>query len=131
MYGLATLIGSNSKKIFDCVVKSKYSKSCEFWPQKEDTEEYAEWAENHKEECAVNHDGYAGKMEVDAVIEMFWRSETLHQVKYTDYIGNGDSKTFKGITDAKLCEDFTVLKKECVDNVQKRLGTRLHNLKKI
>lgn len=123
LYGLVTLIGSNSRKIVDCVVKSKYSKSCEFGAQKEDTEEYAEWVENHKEECAVNHDGSAGKMEVDAVVEMFRRSETLHQVKYTQYIGDGDSKTFKCIIDAKPYEDFTVLKKECMDHVQKRMGT--------
>lgn len=89
-----------------------------------------QWAENHAEECAVNHEGSAGKMEVDSVVEMFRRSETLHQLKYTHYIGDGDSKTFKGITDAKPYEDFTVLKKECIDHVQKRMGTRLRNLKK-
>lgn len=61
---------------------------------------------------------------------MFWHSETLHQVKYTHYIGDSDSKTFKGITDAKSYEDFTVLKKECIDHVQKRISNRLRNLKK-
>jgi len=69
-------------------------------------------------------------MEVDAVVEMFQRSQTLHDVKYANYIGDGDSKTFKGIVDAKPYEDFTVLKKECIDHVQKRMGTRLRNLKK-
>jgi len=69
-------------------------------------------------------------MEVDAVVEMFQRSETLHQVKYAYYIGDGDSKTFKGITDAKPYENFTVLKKECIEHVQKRMGTRLRNIKK-
>jgi len=39
-------------------------------------------------------------MEVDAVIEMFQRSEALHGLKYANYIGDGDSKTFKGILDA-------------------------------
>lgn len=130
LYGLVTLIGYNFGKIVDCVVKSKYCKACEHWSKKKDTDEYAEWAESHVGECAVNHDGSAGKMEVDAVVEMFRRSETLHQVKYSHYIGDGDSKTFKGITDAKPYEDLTVLKKECIDHVQKRMGTRLRNLKK-
>ena len=31
-------------------------------------------------------------MEVDAIIEMFQQSETKHGVKYTNYIGDGDSK---------------------------------------
>lgn len=70
-------------------------------------------------------------MEVDAVVEMFQRSKTLYQVKYANYIGNGDSETFKGITDAKPYENVTVLKKECIDHVQKRMGTRLRNLKKV
>lgn len=130
LYGLVTLIGYNFGKIVDCVVKSKYCKACEHWSKRKDTDEYAEWAESHIGECAVNHDGSAGKMEVDAVVEMFRRSETLHQVKYSHYIGDGDSKTFKGITDAKVYEDLTVLKKECIDHVQKRMGTRLRNLKK-
>ena len=127
LYGLATLIGYNFGKVVDCVVKSKYCKECELWSKKKDTAEYAVWKEEHTK-CDVNHDGSAGKMEVDSVVEMFCRSETLHQVKYSHYIGDGDSKTFKGITDAKPYEDLTVLKKECVDHVQKRMGTRLRNL---
>ncbi|KYQ60348.1 hypothetical protein ALC60_00756 [Trachymyrmex zeteki] len=58
-------------------------------------------------------------MEVDGIVEMFSRSETLHGLKYCQYIGDGDSKTFK---------DITVLKKECFDHVQKRMGTRLRTL---
>lgn len=130
LYGLVTLIGYNTGKIVDFIVKSKYCKACEYWNKKEDTEEYAEWIKNHASECNVNHEGSAGKMEVDAVIEMFQRSQTLHDVKYANYIGDGDSKTFKGIVDAKPYENFTVLKKECIDHVQKRMGTRLRNLKK-
>lgn len=75
----------------------------------------------------MNHEGSAGKIEIDAVIEMFQRSQTL---KYANYIGDGDSKTFKGIVDAEPYENFTVLKKVCIDHMQKRMGTRLHNLKK-
>lgn len=130
LFGLVTLIGNYSAKIVDCTVKSKYCKACEYWKNKEGIDEYTEWAQNHKDNCDVNHDGSAGKMEVDAVVEMFQRSEALHQVKYTHYIGDGDSKTFKGITDARPYEDLIVLKKECIDHVQKRMGTRLRNLKK-
>ncbi|XP_029168072.1 uncharacterized protein LOC114938336 [Nylanderia fulva] len=69
-------------------------------------------------------------MEVDAVIEMFQRSNSLHNLKYANYVGDGDSKTFKGIMDSEPYADFTVMKKECIDHVQKRMGTRLRNLKK-
>lgn len=82
-------------------------------------------------ECQSNHEGSAGKMEVDAVIKMFQRSEQLYNIKYVKYIGDGDSKTFKSILDSDPYADITVFKKECIDHVQKRMGTRLRNLKKI
>lgn len=69
-------------------------------------------------------------MEVDAIVEMFSRSEILHGLKYCQYIGDGDSKTFKGITDAQPYADIIVLKKECIEHVQKRMSTRLRALRK-
>ncbi|KYN10832.1 hypothetical protein ALC57_17032 [Trachymyrmex cornetzi] len=130
LYGLVTLIEWSTGKVVDILVKSKYCKACEFWTKKKDTAEYEEWATSHLEQCQANHEESAGKMEVDAVVEMFSRSENLHNVKYVYYIGDDDSKTFKGIIDAEPYKDVTICKKECIDHVQKRMGTRLRNLKK-
>ena len=69
-------------------------------------------------------------MGVDAVIEMFQRSESLYNVKYANYIGDGDSKTFRGILDSEPYDDFIVSKKERNDHVQKRMDTRLGKFKK-
>ncbi|XP_029177754.1 uncharacterized protein LOC114945652 [Nylanderia fulva] len=129
LFGLVTLIGWFSGKVIDIVVKSKYCKTCEFWEKKVDTTEYEEWKTSHANECQANHEGSAGKMEVDAIIEMFQRSEQLHQVKYVNYIGDGDSKTFKGLLESQQVENSSVKKKECIDHVQKRMGTRLCKLK--
>ncbi|EFN76675.1 hypothetical protein EAI_06934, partial [Harpegnathos saltator] len=77
-----------------------------------------------------NHSGSAGKMEVDAIKEMFLRSEKKFEVKYVNYIGDGDSKTFKGILDINPYGDkCPVTKSECVGHVEKRMGTRLRNIK--
>ncbi|KYM94754.1 hypothetical protein ALC62_14605 [Cyphomyrmex costatus] len=130
LFGIAALIGWHTGKILDVLVKSKYCKACEFWNTKKDAVEYEEWSQLHNEECDINHEGSSGKIEVDAIVEMFSRSETLHGVKYCQYIGDGDSKTFKGIIDAQPYADITVSKKECIDHVQKRMGTRLRDLKK-
>ncbi|XP_025263572.1 uncharacterized protein LOC112637650 [Camponotus floridanus] len=124
LFGFVSLIGWLTGKVVDVVVKSKY---CEFWEKQKDTEKYKEWIETHENECQANHEG---KMEVDAVIEMFQRSNSLHNLKYANYVGNGDSKIFKGIMDSEPYADLTVMKKECIDHVQKRMGTRLRNLKK-
>lgn len=69
-------------------------------------------------------------MEVDAVLEMFLRSEEKFGVRYTNYVGDGDTKTFKSILDAEPYEDIAVIKSECVGHVEKRMGSRLRNIKK-
>ena len=130
LFGFASLIGWFTGKVVDVLVKSKYCKSSEHWKKSLDTDEYKEWAETHEDECQANHQGSAGKMEVDAVIEMFQRSESLHELKYENCVGDGDSKTFKAILDSQPYGNFTIKKKECIDHVQKRMGTRLRNLKK-
>jgi len=129
LYGFVSLIGWYTGKVVDVIVKSKYCKACESWEKKSDTNEYQEWAQTHQETCQANHEGSAGKMEVDAVIEMFQRSTSLHDVHYANYVGDGDFKTFKGILDSNPYENCIVQKKECIDHVQKRMGSRLRKLK--
>ena len=54
-------------------------------------------------------------MEVDSVKEMFSRSEENFGVKYSNYIGDGDSATFKAILDLKpYGDELTVVKSECI-----------------
>ena len=94
-------------------------------------DEFEEWYENHKENCSSNHAGSAGKIEVDSVLEMFSRSIEKFGVMYSNYIGDGDSKTFFDILNSDPYGDkCTVIKNECVGHVQKRMGTRLRNKRK-
>ncbi|KYN14894.1 hypothetical protein ALC57_12886 [Trachymyrmex cornetzi] len=131
LYGIVTLISCHTAKVIDVIVKSKYCKLCEYWEKHDDSAEYEEWVTTHAENCQSSHSGSAGKMEVDGVLEMFQRSIELHDVKYTNYIGDGDSTTFKGVTDAKPHVDIIVKKKECIAHIQKRMGTRLRNTKSL
>nr|XP_022909075.1 uncharacterized protein LOC111420331 [Onthophagus taurus] len=130
LFGLSTLIGYYTGKVVDILVKSSYCKQCETWEKVSATPEYALWKEDHMDRCQSNHEGSAGKMEVSAIQEMFQRSEEKYDVQYHNYIGDGDSKTFKAILDCHPYENATVMKKECIGHIQKRMGTRLRNLKK-
>ena len=69
-------------------------------------------------------------MEVSSVTEMFLKSEEKYGAKYGNYIGNGDSKTFKTILDvnSEYGDDFQVVKS--IDYVEKRMGIQLRNVKK-
>ena len=54
---------------------------------------------------------------------------TAYGVKYTRYIDDGDSATFKGLLNSNPY-DVHVQKLECYLHVKKRMGTRCRKLKK-
>lgn len=128
-FGVITLVGKYSKKIVDTVVKSTFCQSCIHWQRRKETEpkEYEEWHSQH-DDCDINHLGSASKMEVDSVKEMFGRSIETYGVKYTRYIGDGDSATYKGLLNLDPY-DVPVQKLECYLHVKKRMGTRCRNAK--
>ena len=73
--------------------------------------EYEKWYETHKEICSANHEGNAGKMEVDALIEMFRRSLENLEVRFLYYVGYADSKTYTGIIKAAPYGETELTKK--------------------
>ena len=130
LHGVATLIGMKTGKVIDIIVKSSYCKVCEFLKKNQD-ENTEDRRKQHEAVCESNHAGSAGKMEIGGIVEMFQRSVQLHQLKYVNYIGDGDCKTYKGIVDSQPYGlDITILKKECIGPIQKRMGNRLRNIKK-
>lgn len=58
--------------------------------------EFNEWFNNHEENYTINHTGTTRKMEIDDVKEMFSRSMEKNGVKYTTYIGDGNSQPSTG-----------------------------------
>lgn len=133
LFGVSSLIGYYTGKVFDVFVKSSYCHQCKTWENKLGTAEFEEWNKEHVNSgnCKANHVGPSGNMEVDAIIQMFKRSLEYFGVMFKNYIGDGDSKTYSGVVNAKpYGEDFTMNKKECIGHVQKRMGTRLRELVK-
>jgi len=47
-------------------------------------------------------------------------------LRYLSFIGDGDSSTYKTVSEAKpYGNEVEIVKKECIGHVQKRFGTRL------
>lgn len=70
-------------------------------------------------------------MEVSGALQLFERSVEMRNVRYLNYVADGDSKTQKAIADAQpYGPEKLVKKKECVNHVSKRMGSRLRNLVK-
>ncbi|GFW55569.1 uncharacterized protein TNCV_119531 [Trichonephila clavipes] len=71
-------------------------------------------------------------METVGMVRIFQRLLSHLFVRYTSYIGDGDSETFSSITASNpYGENITVSKIECVGHVQKRMGTRSRKLKQM
>ncbi|GFY16751.1 uncharacterized protein TNCV_2788731 [Trichonephila clavipes] len=110
--GLVTVTSVDTGKVIDVEV---FSKHC-ICPNKT----------KHLQNCKRTFEGYSGKMEVAGALSIFQRSQSLYNVRYTKYLGDGDSKAFTSIVENKVYGDYcSVEKLECIGHVMKRMGTRL------
>ena len=123
--GVVTLMSSVNKKCIDTHVMSKCCKGCQYWERQKETDSYAYeiWRNNHS--CSINHSGSAGAMEASGAITMFKRSVDSYKLRYTGYIGDGDTKAHQSVVNAMPYGDVETQKLECIGHVQKRLGSRL------
>ena len=71
-------------------------------------------------------------MEAAGAIAIFTSSIQKHNLIYHNYIGDGDTSSLKGVSASNPYKDFGInpQKLECIGHVQKRLGTRLRDLRK-
>ena len=128
--GLVAAISIDSGKVLDVEAMSRHCKACR---EKEplitaDKEQYDTWYELHKTDCLLNCTGSAGSMEVTGAMRIFKGSLAERRLRYSKYLGDGDSKSHLSIKN--VYDGIEVEKLECVGHVQKRVGTRLCKLKK-
>ncbi|KAJ4442111.1 hypothetical protein ANN_11977 [Periplaneta americana] len=117
--GVVTTTSVNTGKVLDVHTLSKSCNICH-------------GAKNFElHDCSINYEGYSGGMEAAGVVEIFSRSVDRYGVKYTNYLGDGDSKGFQKVKESNVYgKDIEITKLECVGHVQKRMGARLRKLKK-
>ena len=127
-HGAVTAILMETGKCVDAEVLSNICKGCSYWEKKDKTSlDYHSWKAKHV--CKVNHHGSAAAMEPCGVVRIFQRSEVVRGLRYTKYLGDGDSSSFKKVVESDPYNGKTIEKLECVGHVQKRCGTRLRRLK--
>ncbi|GFV94394.1 uncharacterized protein TNCV_3352321 [Trichonephila clavipes] len=69
-------------------------------------------------------------MESEGALRIFSHSLPNYNVRYVEYLGDGDSKGFLRVQESNIYGDeFPVEKLECIGHVQKRMGARLRALK--
>ena len=121
--------GVNNSKVINRHGMSKYCKQCQFWEHKKDTDEYENYKYFHI--CSINHQKSSGAMESTGAIELFRRCVSTNNLIYSEYLGDGDTSSFTDTFASKPYEKYNIdpVKLECVGHVQKRMRTRLYNLR--
>jgi hypothetical protein len=125
--GVVTAI--NKGKCIDAIVLSKHCRQCMIWEKRKGTPEYNNWKVHHA--CNINHTKSSGAMESAGAVELFSRSIESNHLIYHEYLGDGDTSSYKEVVKSKPYEDkygITPVKLECIGHVNKRIGTRLRTL---
>ena len=121
-----TPISVDSGKFVDVAILSKSCKGCT--SMKKDPARYDIWKLSHN--CNLNYTGSSRGMETAGATKIFSSSKEKHALYYNSFYGDGGSNAY---SPAKYMYGSTkpIKKFECVGLYQKRVGSRLRNLKKI
>ncbi|KAH7959680.1 hypothetical protein HPB49_013037 [Dermacentor silvarum] len=123
--GVGAVIELFSGYVLDFKVLSNFCLGCKHAPSKEDPG-YSAWKKNHV--CQKNTDSKSGQMGPEAAVALFERSLSRHGLRYTTMLCDGDSRSFRALEEAKVYGYINVEKEDCINHVQKRMGTALRNL---
>lgn len=116
--GLVTAISETNSKVLDVRILTKYCRCKE------------RLKNEHVASCVANYSGSSGGMESKGILDMFQRSIETYDIRYKNFLGDGDSSAYPTIVEAKpYGPDFNIEKLECVGHIQKRMGSRLRKLK--
>ncbi|GFV34636.1 uncharacterized protein TNCV_1449401 [Trichonephila clavipes] len=85
--GVVTAVSVDTGKVVDAEILSRKC-SCHFN------------GNLYSDECSANYFGNSGGMEVEGALRIFNRSEVLHNLRYTQYLGDGDSKAYKAVLES-------------------------------
>ena len=80
------------------------------------------WWEGHQHDCQANFAASSGSMDAAGIVTIFQRSVEKHDLRYTDFLGDGDSKAHNLLVQEAVYGVTQVKKLECLGHVQKRLG---------
>lgn len=139
LFGVGAVIEINTGLIIDYEVVGKMCSVCNYHESQHkkkqiSDENFQTWKESHALTCQVNYVGTSGGMEPAEAVTC-WNRSLQHNMRYTNFIGDGDSAAYKAVVSCNDGEgpygrEHPVVKSECINHVAKRLGYGLRNLRK-
>lgn len=119
-YGVVVVISWETGMVLDYEILSKRCNTCERQKTRwgEDSNQFKEWMEAHKDSCAINHKGSSPAMECEGVLRIWSRSVEKRHLRYTELISDGDCKSLATLNEHKpYGTNVAVEKHECVGHV--------------
>ena len=120
LHGLVFAISQDTGEVLDFTLMSQFCPTCNYHRRILDDEEFSRWRDQHEEECQANYRKSSKSME-SAGCEVLWgRSLEKNQLRYTTFVGDGDSSAYKTVQEKQLYgSDVQITKKDCVGHIQK------------
>ena len=128
--GIFTAVSVETWKAFDYNVLTKKCAQCTVWESRRGTDAFEEFMSTHENECEINHEGSAGAVEAKGVVTCFSSLVEKYNLRYTQYLGDGDTKSFLEVVKSNPYNGTAVNKLECICHIQKRVGSRLLKMRK-
>ena len=116
-YEVVSGISLTTGKVLDIEVMSKECRECIGWRGKEKTKEFEHWWDGHQHKCHANFEGSSGAMDAAGCVRIFERSVEQYDLRYMEFLGDGDSKAYNELTEASVYGEKVVAKLECVGHV--------------
>lgn len=123
--GGAAIISADTKKVLWAGVKNKYCQICSLAETKQ-TE-----ARDHN--CYKNYKGSSTGMESELILDGFAKSEAEYGIRYSKFIGDGDSSTHKKLLEARIYKnpDIKIEKIECVLHLFRNFRKKMLSLQSL
>jgi hypothetical protein len=100
--GVVVAISIDTGKVLDTEVLTKNCERCQLQSNVDKkSDAYIKWKAEHDPLCMANYTGSLSNMETVGAVRMFLRSEQKRGLQYTEYYGDGDSKSYSAVVAAK------------------------------
>ena len=124
-------VNGRNSKVIDTETLANHCDACAKHKHKKGVAEFEQWHKTHTQRkmCEKNHTGSAGSMAPAGTETIFCRSVTKYGLRYTSYLGDGDSKLYSRVKNAQppVYDNTDITKLKCCGHVQKRMGCYLTN----
>ena len=114
--GVAIITGRETGKILFIGVRNKFCTAC------------SRGISRDKHVCFKNWDQCSSEMETDIILEGFLQAEKMHEVRYTRFVGDGDSSVYPTLFQNVPGWGYAIKKIECTNHACKCYRSSLEKL---